>query len=76
MTPHFPAVGSKDLEKVLKKLGFEVSHTRGSHVVYKRASDNKRAVVPRHSGKILKRKVVATILKSIGLDIEEFTNLL
>jgi predicted RNA binding protein YcfA (HicA-like mRNA interferase family) len=72
MTPHFPVVNSNELEKVLKRLGFEVDHIKGSHVVYRRVADNKRVVVPRHAGDAIKRKTLSTILKSINMDPEEF----
>ena len=72
MTPHFPAVTAKELERALKKLGFEIDHITGSHVAYRRASDSKRVVVPRHAGKAIKRKVLSTILKTLDLSPDEF----
>lgn len=72
--PHDTALSgghSKEIERALKRLGFEIDHITGSHAVYRRADDNKRVVVPRHSGKVIKRKTLATILKTIDIDPEE-----
>ena len=73
---HFPAVTSKEVIKVLEKIGFEfLRQTGGSHAVHKRKSDNKRTIVPIHSGQIIKRKTLKAILKDADLSIEKFNEL-
>ena len=37
--------------------------------------DGKIAVVPRHPGKIIKRKTLKDIIEAAGLSIEEFSKL-
>lgn len=76
MTPHFPAVTSDEIIRVLKKIGFEFNRQSGtSHAIYKRTSDRKRVNVPVHSGKTLKRRTLKSILDGAGLTISEFEEL-
>lgn len=73
---YFPAVTSKEVIKVIEKIGFEfLRQTGSSHAVYKRKADNKRTVVPIHSSQIIKRKTLKAILKDADLSIEEFNKL-
>ncbi|MBN1698936.1 MAG: type II toxin-antitoxin system HicA family toxin [Spirochaetales bacterium] len=46
--------------------GFEIIRIKGSHKVFFR--ENRRIVVPFHSGKILHPKIVKQVLKAIGGD--------
>ena len=72
----FPAVTSKEVIKVLQKVGFEfVRQSGSSHAIYKRKSDNKRTVVPIHPGQIIKRRTLKAILKDADLSVEGFTEL-
>lgn len=76
MTPRFPAVTSDEVIRVLKKIGFEFARQSGtSHAIYKRASDKKRINVPVHSGRIIKRRTLKSILDEAGLTISEFEEL-
>ena len=73
MTPHFPAMTSKEVVATLKKLGFEFLRQSGSsHAIYKRASDGKRTTVPVYPGKIIKRKTLKSIIEDTGLTVDEF----
>jgi predicted RNA binding protein YcfA (HicA-like mRNA interferase family) len=75
--PRFPAVSSKDVVRVLKKLGFVLSRQAGtSHAIYRRSSDNRRTVVPIHAGRTIKRRTLMAIIRDAGIDIEEFRRLL
>ena len=76
MSPRFPSVSSDDVIKVLKVIGFELKRQSGtSHAIYFRESDKRRTTVPVHSGKIIKRKTLKSILSDAGLTIEEFNSL-
>lgn len=76
MSPKFPAVNSDEVVKVLKKLGFRFKRQSGSsHAMYYREKDKRRVNVPIHSGKIIKRKTLKSIILSAGLTIEEFEEL-
>ena len=65
-----PRITSKQIISVLKKKGFFLAHSRGSHRTYH--SDKGRSVtVPVHSGKIIKPKTLKSILKQAGISVEE-----
>lgn len=76
MSPKFPAVKSDEVIKILTKSGFRFKRQSGSsHAIYYRETDKRRTNVPVHSGKIVKRKTLKSILSSAGLTIEEFERL-
>lgn len=71
-----PAVTSKELIRVLKKVGFEPHHQKGSHITLKRSSDKRRVVIPVHPGKTLKFGTAKGIVEDAGLSREELIKLL
>lgn len=73
---HFPAVDAKKVIRVLKQLGFYEHHQKGSHKVFKRDIDKKRAVVPFHVGKIIPPKTLKSILIDADISREKFRELL
>jgi len=77
MSERFPAVTDKDVIKVLKQIGFEFyRQSKGSHEIWRRKSDKRHTTLPRHPGKILKRRTLKSILGDIGLSVEGFKNIL
>jgi len=51
MIPRFPAVTAREVIRVAEQLGFRlVRETGSSHAIYKRESDGRRTVIPRHVG--------------------------
>jgi mRNA interferase HicA len=62
-----PNLTSKELIKKLKKLGFELDHTTGSHYIFRNPDNGKRAVVPYHF-KSLPRGTFLAILREAGLE--------
>ena len=76
MTNIFPDVNSKQITKIIEKLGFEfVRQSGSSHAIYRRASDGRRTTIPIHN-KSLKRKTIKSICKDVGITIEELNNTL
>ncbi|MEW6481549.1 MAG: type II toxin-antitoxin system HicA family toxin [bacterium] len=76
MSERFPAVTDKDVIRVFAKIGFEFYRTaKGSHEVWRRKTDMRHTIVPRHRGKIIKRRTLKSILDDIGLSVEEFRGL-
>jgi len=76
MTPHFPAVTSDEVVRLLQKLGFVLARQSGSsHAIFKRESDKRRTNVPMHTGRIIKRRTLKAILTDAGLTPEEFEEL-
>ena len=76
MTPKLPAVPAKDLARVAQRLGFEFRRQKGSHAVYVRSSDQRRVVIPMHSGRDLKPKTLRGIIEDLGISPEEFQQML
>jgi predicted RNA binding protein YcfA (HicA-like mRNA interferase family) len=76
MSPLLPQVKAKDLMRVAEKLGFKFDRQSGSHAVYYRESDKRRVVIPIHYGKDIKPKTLSSIIKDMGLEPDEFKELL
>lgn len=72
---NFPTVKAKDFIKIIEKLGFYFDRQKGSHAIYKN-SDDKRVVVPMHSGKDIKQGTLTGMLQDIDIDKETFFKLL
>lgn len=76
MSSKLPQVKAKEVIRVALKLGFEFDRQSGSHAVYYRKSDKRRIVVSVHSGKTIKPKTLYGIIKDMGLEAEEFRDML
>ena len=77
MTGVFPDVNSKQIIKIIEKLGFEFTRQSGSsHAIYRRESDGRRTTIPVHGKKSLKRKTIKSICKDVGVTIEELKDFL
>ena len=70
-----PVVKSRDLEKVLFKLGFNKVRQKGSHAFY-RHNDGRYTTIPHHPSRDLSPILVLKILKEINLSREEFEKLI
>ena len=73
--PKLPVVKAKELIRALKKLGFFEHHQVGSHMQLKH-KNGRRATVPVHSGRDIKRGMLRGILNDIDLSVKEFIDLL
>jgi predicted RNA binding protein YcfA (HicA-like mRNA interferase family) len=60
--------------RVLEKLEFYQVRQTGSHRIFR--NDGVRVTVPFHGAKTLHPKVVKSILRDLGLTVEEFQQLL
>lgn len=67
MLPKLPQLTSQEAESMLLKAGFEMIRSKGSHRIYKK--DNRRVVVPFHTGKTLHPKTVKQVIEVVK-DIE------
>lgn len=71
--PKLPALKSKDVIRVLKRLGFIEDRQKGSHLVLYNPQSKKRTVVPIHPGRDIKKPLLLAIIeKDAGLSVEEF----
>ncbi len=69
-----PRVTARDVERVLLKAGFQLSHTKGSHRSYTKGG--KRVIVPFHGSKVIPPGTLRSILRQAALSVEEFQELL
>jgi predicted RNA binding protein YcfA (HicA-like mRNA interferase family) len=72
VSPKLPVMSGKDLARIAQRLGFEFRRQKGSHAIYVRASDNRRVVIPMHSGRDLKSKTLRGIIEDLGITVDEF----
>ena len=68
-------IRARDIENVLRKLGYILHHQRGSHRYY--VKNGKIITVPIHKGKTLGKGLVSKIItKDLGISVDEFFELL
>lgn len=73
--PKIYTIKSREVYKVLEKLGYCLDHTTGSHKIYREALTNKIITVPAHS-KDLKIGTVRSVIKMSGLSQTEFIKMI
>ena len=66
---------SREMEKILFKLGFARKRQKGSHVFYKHP-DSRTTTVPHHKSRDLARPLIREILREIEITVKEYNNLL
>ena len=77
MSPRAPRITASDAIAALKRAGFEVVRERGSHKFMVYPADHSRwATVADHGKQVLSQMVLHSILKTTGLTMEEFIDLL
>ena len=70
-----PRVRGKEVIRALKRAGFVVVRTKGSHHILKHA-DGRQTVVPVHAGDTIGPGLLNQILTDCGLSEREFQELL
>jgi predicted RNA binding protein YcfA (HicA-like mRNA interferase family) len=65
-----PVLRSREVEAILRSLGFEEVRQRGSHKQF-RHSDGRATTVPFHAGRDISPILLRQIAKDIGLPVEE-----
>lgn len=73
--PKLPAITSKEIIAVLKKIDFQVIRQKGSHVRMKH-SDGRVVTIPIHSGKTIGKGLLLKILRDAELTRDELLRLL
>ena len=68
--PKLPVTTSKELIRILEKLGFQLDHTTGSHFIFYNLKTKRRAVVPCHK-KDLPKGTLISILREAGVSRED-----
>jgi len=69
--PKFPSLTAKKLISFLKKQGFGIDHTSGSHMILYRSTDKKRTTVPFHT-KDLPKGTIFAILREAGYSRNDY----
>ena len=68
-----PVCSGQDAIRVFQKLGYEVDHQSGSHIIL-RHPQTRRLTVPNH--RELAKGTLRALIREAGLTKEEFINLL
>lgn len=68
--PKLASMTPRKLIQKLKRLGFVIDHTAGSHIVMYHSSTKRRAVVPFHLNDI-KKGTLSSLLRESGITKEE-----
>jgi predicted RNA binding protein YcfA (HicA-like mRNA interferase family) len=71
MGGELPVLKTREVTKILKKLGFEMVRQKGSHQQFRHA-DGRATTVPDHSGRDISPLLLRQICKDIGLTTAEF----
>ena len=64
----------REVEKKLKKLGFELARQKGSHKQYKHG-DGRQTTVPFHKGQDISPILLKKIASDIGMNSQDFIKL-
>jgi predicted RNA binding protein YcfA (HicA-like mRNA interferase family) len=73
--PKLPVVSGLEVAKALSKIGYEVDHQTGSHLILRQKKyPYRRITVPMH--KELAKGTLRAIIRQAGLTVEEFLELL
>lgn len=70
-----PGIAGKELVAALRKAGFEVVRTKGSHH-FLRHADGRTTVVPVHAGETIGPGLISKILRDCDLGRDELRSLL
>jgi predicted RNA binding protein YcfA (HicA-like mRNA interferase family) len=62
---------AREVERVLRSLGYELSRQSGSHAIYKN-KEGKRVTLPVHGGKEISVGVFTAILSDLAMSKEDF----
>ncbi len=70
-----PVVSGQELVKLFNKLGYEVDHQTGSHVILRQGIEPyRRLTVPNH--KEISKSTLSALIKQAGLTRDEFMELI
>jgi len=73
--PRLPVISGMEVVKALVKVGYEVDHQTGSHMILRhKEAPHRRLTIPRHSE--LAKGTLRAIIREAGLTVEEFLALL
>lgn len=74
--PRLPRITAAELLPALRRDGWFQVRQRGSHVQFKHAAKPGIVTIPRHSGAIIRPKLLESILEQAGPTADELLRLL
>ncbi|HHT9153842.1 MAG TPA: type II toxin-antitoxin system HicA family toxin [Candidatus Hypogeohydataceae bacterium YC40] len=73
--PKLPVISGKEAVKAFKKIGYEVDHQTGSHIILRNTKPPfRRLTVPNH--KEIAKGTLRSLIREAGLTVKEFLELL
>lgn len=72
MSPKFPRLKAREIIRVLRKSGFVMVASKGSHQKWRNASTEKQVIVPFHQGKELPLGTLKSIIEGSGIPLEDW----
>jgi len=73
--PKLPVVSGKELVKAFSKIGYELNHQTGSHMILRNKNPPfRRLTIPNHPE--IAKGTLRVIIRQAGLTVEEFLKLL
>jgi len=70
-----PVVSGREVMKALRKIGYEIDHQKGSHMILRNINPPyRRLTVPDH--KEIAKGTLRAIIRQAGLTVEKFIELL
>ncbi|WP_369685769.1 type II toxin-antitoxin system HicA family toxin [Ignavibacterium album] len=71
---YLPILSGKDVCKLLSKIGYEIDHQTGSHIILRNKNfPHRRITVPNH--KTIAKGTLRSIIREVGLTVDEFKKL-
>jgi predicted RNA binding protein YcfA (HicA-like mRNA interferase family) len=69
-----PVLSGDEVCKILRNIGYELDHQTGSHIILRNVNPPfRRVTVPNH--KTLAKGTLRSIIREVGLTVEEFKEL-
>lgn len=69
--PRLPRLRGREVIAALRRAGFGIARTKGSHHFLQHA-DGRRTVVPVHAGETIGPGLLSKVLKDVEMEPEEF----
>ena len=76
MNDKLPQLKAREIERALRRDGWEIRDQTGSHLQMTHSSKPGRVTIPIHKGRDVKPGTVRAIISQAGLTVEEFRRLL
>ena len=73
--PKLPVLSWLEVVKALSKIGYQIDHQTGSHIIMRQKEQpHRRVTVPHH--KEISRGTLRAIIREVGLEVNDFVKLL